>query len=125
MDFMKTYSTVLVPRARAMRREMTSAERHLWYRCLTGLPWKFRRQRPFGRFIVDFYCPSLKLVIEVDGDSHFDEAAEAYDRERTTYLNSLGLEVVRFTNLEVIRQTEAVSAKLHRICMQRETPPQA
>jgi very-short-patch-repair endonuclease len=72
---MKTYNSVLIPRARAMRAEMTPGERHFWYRCLQRLPYKFRRQRPFGRFIADFYCPELKLVIEIDGDSHADEAA--------------------------------------------------
>lgn len=102
---MKTYNTALVPRARSMRREMTPAEKYLWLNCLKLLPHKFRRQRPFGRFIVDFYCAELKLVIEVDGDSHFTEQGMAYDAERTRFLESLGLRVVRFTNAEVFTMT--------------------
>ena len=105
---MKTYNTALVPRARSMRREMTPAEKHLWFNCLKLSPYKFRRQRPFGRFIVDFYCAELKLVIEVDGDSHFTEQGLAYDAERTQFLESLGLKVVRFTNAEVFQMTSSL-----------------
>ena len=116
---MKTYNSALIPRARAMRAEMTPGERHFWYRCLQRLPYKFRRQRPFGRFIADFYCPELKLVIEIDGDSHADEAAQAYDAERTLYPQSLGLTVLRFTNQAVMQETEAVLVRLQRFCEQQ------
>ena len=87
------------------------------------LPYKFRRQRPFGRFIADFYCPELKLVIEVDGDSHADEAARAYDAERTLYLQSVGLTVLRFTNQKVMRETAAVLTRLQQFCDQRLPSP--
>ena len=113
---MRTYNSMLISRARAMRADMTTGERHLWYRCLRRMPYKFRRQRPFGRFIADFYCPELRLVIEVDGDSHADEAAKAYDAERTLFLQSLGLTVLRFTNQEVMRETEAVMTRLQQFC---------
>ena len=93
-----------------MRKEMTPAEKHLWYNCLRHHPVKFRRQRPFGVFIVDFYCPAMKLVIEVDGDSHFTEQGKAYDKERTLFLESLGLTVLRFTNCEVLDNLEGVDA---------------
>jgi very-short-patch-repair endonuclease len=109
---MKTYNRVLIDRARSMRKEMTPAEKHLWFDCLCNLPVKFRRQRPFGAFIVDFYCPALKLVIEVDGDRHFSEQGLAYDRERTQFLESLGLAVVRFTNHEVLHQLEGVCERI-------------
>lgn len=109
---MKPYNTALIPRARTMRRDMTPAEIRLWLDCLKLLPYKFRRQRPFGRFIVDFYCAELKLVIEVDGDSHFTEQGLAYDIERTQYLESLGLRVVRFTNESVFKNLEAVREKI-------------
>lgn len=109
---MKQYNGALIPRARLMRREMTAAEKQLWFTCLKDLPHKFRKQRPFGRFIVDFYCAELKLIIEVDGDSHFSEQSIAYDTERTLYLENLGLRVLRFTNVEVFQQMDAVKQKL-------------
>ena len=109
---MKPYNTTLVPRARAMRREMTAAEKHLWFTCLKCSGYKFRKQRPFGRFIVDFYCAELKLIIEVDGDSHFSDQSIAYDAERTLFFESLGLTVLRFTNAEVFEQMDGVRQRL-------------
>ena len=91
-----------------MRRDMTPAERKFWFECLRDLPFKFRRQRPIGKFIVDFYCAELKLIIEIDGDSHFNEVAEIYDRERTSFLNDLGYQVLRYTNADVVGNIDAV-----------------
>jgi very-short-patch-repair endonuclease len=102
------YNKSLIKRARSMRKVMTPAERHLWLHCLRDAPFKFRRQRPFGKFIVDFYCAELQLVVEVDGDSHYSDEALAYDRERTLYLESLGLRVLRFTNTEVLYRLDDV-----------------
>lgn len=105
---MKTYNPSLIGRARAMRRKMTVAEKRLWYDGLQCLPYRFRRQRPIGRFIVDFYCPELKLVIEVDGESHFSDQGLAYDDERTSFLESLGLKVMRFANSDVMNCLESI-----------------
>ena len=109
---MKTYTKTLIPRARQMRREMSEPEKLMWYRCLNELPQRFRRQRPFGPYIVDFYCASLKLVIEIDGDSHATPEAAAYDAERTKYLKGLGLQVLRFSNVEVMENLEGIFAVL-------------
>ena len=109
---MQTYNARLVPRARAMRREMTMAERRLWHDCLVNLGLNFRRQRPIGRFIVDFYCADLKLVIEVDGESHNSAEAAAYDEARTIFLQALGLTVLRFTNHEVMQHLDRVQQVL-------------
>ena len=98
---MKTYNRKLIPRAREMRTNMTEPEKRMWYQCLKQLPHRFRRQRPFGLYIVDFYCAAYKLVIEIDGYSHSSEEAQEYDAERTAYLQSLGLRVIRFSNQEV------------------------
>ena len=88
---------------RQLRRNMPEAEIILWShlqrKTLGG--YKFRRQYGIGRYVADFYCPKLRLVIEIDGDSHFTDQAEEYDRQREAYIQSLGLKVVRFTNLEV------------------------
>ncbi len=120
---MHTYNQKLIPRAREMRKNQTAAEQHVW-QVLRTLPYKFRRQRPFGRFIVDFYCPAVKLVVEVDGDSHFSDEAKAYDAERTAYLQSLGLLVVRFTNIDVFRQRDVVVAEIMHLCDGRLPPSQ-
>jgi very-short-patch-repair endonuclease len=69
---------------------------------LRNFKYKVHRQRPIDQFIVDFYCPELKLVIEIDGDSHNSENAQVYDLERTQILEGYGLTVIRFTNEEVL-----------------------
>ena len=109
---MKTYTTALIPRAREMRSNMTEPEKRMWYNCLTQLPHRFRRQRPFGPYIVDFYCASQKLVVEIDGESHATIDAMAYDAERTAFLEGLGLRVVRFRNWDVMKNLDGVFAKL-------------
>ena len=94
--------------ARALRKQMTDAERLLWRhlrnRELGG--WKFRRQYPVGPFIVDFICVEKNVVIEVDGGQHAENAA--LDLQRSAYLNKMGYRVVRFWNNEVLQETEAV-----------------
>ena len=98
--------------AREMRREPTAAENHLWQRLRKEqvLGFKFRRQYTIDRFIVDFYCTDAWLVIEVDGIIH-EELAEA-DQLRTEILESLGLRVLRFTNGEVLQQTDGVVERI-------------
>ena len=102
------YRKELKLRARALRRDLTPAERKLWYEFLSALPQKFTRQKPIGRYVADFYCSKHRLVIELDGDSHFTERGENYDLLRTAELESLGLSVLRFTNTEVMQDFEAV-----------------
>ena len=91
-----------------MRQNPTKAEGLLWHelraRKLGG--FKFRRQHPIGTFIVDFYCPARKLVIEIDGPVHLQQIA--YDSERETYLQRLGYYIIRFDNEEVISHIEQV-----------------
>ena len=91
-----------------MRTNMPEPEKRMWYQCLKLLPYRFRRQRPFGIYIVDFYCAAQKLVIEIDGDSHTTDDAIEYDKERTAYLQGLGLRVIRFTNMDVMENIEGV-----------------
>jgi very-short-patch-repair endonuclease len=90
---------------------MTPAERQLW-EYLKHAPYRFLRQRPIDHFIVDFYCPALRLVIEVDGEQHYTEEGKAYDAERDTILQSYGLRVVRFRNEEVLRHFESVRRRI-------------
>ncbi len=93
---------------------MTDAERLLWAR-IRGkqLGGWFNRQKPIGGYIVDFYCRSAKLVIEVDGSQHFTEEGIANDRARDEYLESLGLTVLRFTNTDVIENMEGVLERIY------------
>lgn len=64
--------------------------------------YKFRRQFSIGRYVVDFYCPALKLAIEIDGDSHFIDSVEEYDRVRQSFIESFGIKFLRFTNLDIM-----------------------
>ena len=109
---MTTYTKALIPFAKRMRREMTRAELKLWLDFLRNHEPRVRRQRPFGRFIVDFYCAACKTVIEVDGSSHFTEEGLAYDLERTAFLEGLGLRVVRFSNADVLDNFVGVCERL-------------
>src|SRR6266850_7598605 len=102
------YRRDLKPRARSLRRDPTFAERKLWYEFLRTLPQKFTRQKPLGRYVADFYCSSHRLVIELDGDSHYSVDAQRYDEERSAVLRTLGIRVLRFTNADVMQTFEAV-----------------
>ena len=106
------YDHELKSRAQALRKDMTRQEARLWYSFLRACPKQFRRQKQFGSYIVDFYCSAAKLVVELDGGQHFDPQAESYDQRRTEYLASLGLTVLRFSNLEVDRSFQAVCEKI-------------
>src|SRR5438270_5951399 len=98
--------------SRALRRDPTPAERKLWFEFLRALPHKFTRQKPLGAYIADFYCSKLRLVIEVDGDSHFTVAGVRADAARTAALQALGLRVIRFTNAEVMGQFDGVCERM-------------
>ena len=93
------------PFRRKLRKNMTTAEVALWLmiknKQLDGE--RFLRQYSIGHFVVDFYCPKHKLAVELDGEVHFTEEAAAYDAKRTAYLNSVGVQVVRFENFEVFQ----------------------
>lgn len=97
-----------VEKAKQLRKNMTPAERKLWYDFLRTQKVRWLKQRPIGPYIADFYCASAKLVIEIDGESHFTPEAQAYDAERTQYLEALGLRIIRFSNLEVLHDFAGV-----------------
>ena len=98
----------LTPLARRLRREMTKEERHLWYDFLKTLPLTVHRQKVMGRYIVDFYCAAAKLVIELDGSQHYEEAGKAADQERDAFLAEQGLVVLRYSNADVNEHFAAV-----------------
>jgi very-short-patch-repair endonuclease len=103
-------------RARDLRNQSTPAERKLW-QFLSGrklMNLKFRRQHLISPFIVDFYCPEKKLVIEVDGGTHIDN--QIYDMNREGFLRARGYRILRFLNTEVISGTSDVLEKIKNEC---------
>lgn len=107
------YQRKLIPRAKELRRDMTPQERHLWYDFLKDYPVRFQRQKAIDSFIIDFYCASAKLMIELDGSQHFSAQGLAYDEERSAVLSKYGLAVLRFTNTEIEKQFDVVCQRIH------------
>jgi very-short-patch-repair endonuclease len=112
---MRCYKPGLKDKARVLRSSMTDTERKLWRHLrrkqINGL--QFYRQRPLGKYIVDFYCPAKNLVIEIDGSQHFQENNIKKDGKRDLFLNRvLKLKVLRFNNLDVLRNIEGVVSKI-------------
>jgi very-short-patch-repair endonuclease len=93
----------VLEKRRFLRKNMTVEEKMLWNRIRPQvfLLYKFRRQYSVGSYILDFYCPQKKLAIEVDGSQHFVKDGIDYDKNREQFLNSAGISVLRFSNLEV------------------------
>ena len=104
------YNGKLKEHARRLRKNMTDTERFLWSRIrgkqLNG--YQFYRQRPIGNFIVDFYCPAARLVIELDGGQHFEEEGKTRDMLRDDYLRGIGIKVLRFSDRDVFKNIEGV-----------------
>ena len=98
----------LVPLAKQLRKEMTKEERHLWYDFLRTYPVRFSRQKVPGKYIADFYSAEAKLVIELDGSQHYEDDNKERDAQRTAFLESYGLKVIRILNNEVSRNLRAV-----------------
>ncbi len=103
------YTKPLIPHARKLRREMTDAERKLWSKLRAHrFGEKFRRQFPFGRYILDFYCHEAKLNVELDGGQHYTDEGIAKDKERDEYLKENGIVTLRFPNNEVFKNFDGV-----------------
>ena len=98
----------LVPLAKQLRKEMTREERHLWYDYLRSYPVRFSRQKVLGKYIVDFYCVQARVVIELDGSQHYEDRKIMKDQERTAFLESYGLSIIRIPNNEVMRNFRGV-----------------
>ncbi len=102
---------------RILRKQEVGAERLLWSKLRNVQQgYKFRRQFGIGKYIADFYCPELRLVIEIDGDTHSTEEEIINDKNREKFLNSLGITVKRYTNHEVYKSTEAVLVDINNTC---------
>ena len=118
------YNQKLVQRAKELRKNMTYAEKKIWNEYLKQLPFRVLRQRPIDNFIVDFYCPSFNLVIEIDGDIHSSEDMQNYDSDRTRILEGYGLTVIRFSNDDVIYNLENICQTINQFTNTSSlTPP--
>jgi very-short-patch-repair endonuclease len=94
--------------AQNLRKNMTDEEKHLWYDFLKKLPITVNRQKNIGNYIVDFYIASKRLVIELDGSQHNKPEHRVADKERDATLDSLGVTVLRYTNLDIHERFGAV-----------------
>jgi very-short-patch-repair endonuclease len=110
----------IITKARYLRKEKTKAEEILWQKLRnSNLGIKFRRQHPLDKYILDFYAPAIKLAIEIDGVSHIIPENKDYDQERTQYLESKNISVVRFWNSQIEKDLEntlnEIKAKIARV----------
>ena len=125
---MLKYCANLKAKSRQLRSNLTESERALWsgLRSKQVLGVQFYRQKPIGEYIVDFFAPRAKLVIEVDGSKHVEEKQARKDKNRDDYLASLGFKVLRFTSREVLKEREAVAGVIYRTIQENlaaEIPP--
>ena len=108
----------LTSRAQELRKNMTKEERILWYEYLRSYPQQFRRQVAFGNYILDFYCAAARLAVELDGSQHYNPKEQLYDAQRTAFFNSIGVEVLRFPNTDVLQNLrevcQAIDVTVHR-----------
>lgn len=122
---MLLYNSKLKKFSQKLRKNQTDAERKIW-RCLRKnqiANMKFSRQKPIGKYIVDFYCHQLKLIIELDGDQHFYEKGKERDNVRNAYLKSLGLKIIRVPNNEIFKNLEGVIQNLWNIAGEKPSQP--
>lgn len=106
-------TSLIFKRAESLRDRMTNAENILWEELrLNKLNAKFRRQHPLSKFIVDFYCHKYKLVIELDGEIHLRKDIRENDQAREKEIIRLGLKVIRFKNIEVLKSIDSVICQI-------------
>jgi len=108
----RKHNKSLVQNAKELRKNMTKEERHLWYDFLRGHQARFTRQKVLGKYIVDFYSARAKMIIELDGSQHFEEAGINYDTKRDEYLKAYGLKIIRIPNNEINNNFDGVCEHL-------------
>ncbi|HQJ32339.1 MAG TPA: endonuclease domain-containing protein [Anaerolineaceae bacterium] len=109
----------LTPLAQILRREATREEQRLWYDFLSTYPARFRRQVVIGKYVVDFYCSSARLAIELDGGQHYKDSALIRDNERTQWLQDSGILVLRFLNSDVRNNLSDVCSSIDTVVKER------
>ena len=106
-------------KAKELRKNATPQEQRLWHCFFKKYPIKFYRQKPIGKYIVDFYCKKAMLVVELDGGQHLEPRSLEWDQKRTKYLESLGLMVVRYGNNQIDREFRNVCEDIDRLVRRR------
>ena len=104
----RKHNSALTENAKALRKNMTKEERHLWYDFLRDYPVRFLRQKVIDNYIVDFYCHKARLIIELDGSQHYEKEGMLKDQIRTERIESRSLTVIRIPNNEVNENFEGV-----------------
>ena len=102
-----------------MRKEPTVEENKMWHILLKRMKPRFLRQYVVGNYIVDFYCPKLKLIIEIDGEQHYLPENEKYEKNRTRFLESEGYKILRFYNSDINRKIKNVEYTVLGVCEER------
>ncbi|MBC6980942.1 endonuclease domain-containing protein [Caulobacter sp. 17J80-11] len=118
---MRSPKAITLKRARSLRRTLSTPEARLWVRLRNrgeDHP-AFRRQHPFGPYILDFYCPQLKLAIEVDGQGHTMGDQPRHDIQRDAWLRTKGVEVVRLEAVEVLKDPDAAADAIWNLVLSR------
>ena len=111
----------LKEKARDNRKNMNRPEAKLWYEILSNrkfLGYRFLRQKPILEYILDFFCPKLKLGIEIDGESHIEQ--KEYDKKRTLNFKKIGIKLIRYSNAEIMCNLEGVYLDLEKQVTERE-----
>jgi very-short-patch-repair endonuclease len=111
-EYLKTFS-------HQMRKNMTKEERHLWFDFFRKYPVRVKRQVIIGKYIVDFCCERAQVIIELDGGQHYEEENRKADAERTRHLEQMGFLVLRYSNLDVMRNFSGVTENINRIIRER------
>ena len=115
----RKHNAAFTENARALRKNMTKEERHLWYDFLRSYSVRFLRQKVIDRYIVGFYCHDARLIVELDGSQHFDPKNQQRDLERTRVLESRGLQVIRIPNNEVNQNFRSVCEYIDHLVQER------
>ena len=123
MDYLP-YSGNLKVLSRQLRKNLTDAERLLWLKIKRRQikNYQFTRQKPIGNYIADFYCKKARLVIEVDGGQHYENNNIKKDQKKDESFKKLGLRIIRFTNLDILKNIDNVVDKIYRE-IDSKTPP--
>ena len=123
-DFYYGASKELIILAKEFRKTQTEAEKILWKALRNHVfsELKFRRQHPVKCFIADFYCHEYKLIIEVDGGIHNHDIQKEHDENRTSELDEMGIQVIRFTNEDILKNIESVLHQIHQTILQSSSP---
>ena len=121
----RKHNTDLTSNARTLRKNMTKEERQLWYDFLKSYPVRFLRQKVIDNYIVNFYCHSARLIIEIDGSQHYEENGLLKDKIRTERIEQRNLTVIRIPNNEVNKNFEGVCQYINVVVKESLRQPMA